>query len=325
MAILNRQNIPVLFTIILSVLVGVGSFLSGIYPTLGIIFSIFGILFGIWQLLSSEIRNRETNRYFEAQACLMADAGIGNLYLQVAKKEFRKSGTFKNIRKYLDKALQIDPNDVEALLVTANIIIKELSFNQWVQKLKNISDSSWAYAFGLVNRGIRNYPSEHKFLDLLGVLYDIAGKYSLARKCFVKSSKMRQDPYWRLLLSTSYGMSEDYDRSLKEMQKAIDEGAKGWVVEYYYGRALKACGYYREALTHLNNALSMAGHDPRILLDRQNCLHMLGHLVLSAVEEFRVSFIIAMLNPSLSARLLAHSITHITIALLTLLHCQLNC
>jgi len=95
----------------------------------------------------------------------------------------------------------------------------------------------------------------------VGGIYDLEGDHEHARTEFRKSGKLRSDPFWHLLMATSWGMSDKHEEGLAEVRRAIEKGAEYGAVDFYYGRALHRVGDYEQATIELNKALrSRKGH-----------------------------------------------------------------
>jgi tetratricopeptide (TPR) repeat protein len=307
-----------ILAIIFIIIGGIGSIISGLYPALGILLTAIGIIWALYESISTNIKNREIDSFMEAQAILMAKSGIGNPYTQIVRNEFKRKGKCNNALKVLDKALQVNPDDADALEIYVTIMALIFSFRQWAKGSKYDSkNKEWQFAHRLAIRGYRNNQHMHIFLDLLGILYDVVGEHKEARKKFIQASKFRKDPYWHLYICRSYLMSGKEDLALKEIEQAIEKGAKGLLVDWYYADCLLVKGSYEKALFHINRAIKIRGHSPRLLDTRQVCLFALGHLILSSFDKIVLSAQLVMLNVKRSSFLLIGAIVHLFISLLT--------
>jgi hypothetical protein len=114
---------------ILFILGGVGSIIFGIYPITGSILTILGVIGAIFSYLSSESQNQQRDFLIDAQVTLFAQYGLGNIYIELFKKELLKTGSVNNGIRILKKALDINPNDVDALAyLTTYLFVTTLFF-----------------------------------------------------------------------------------------------------------------------------------------------------------------------------------------------------
>jgi tetratricopeptide (TPR) repeat protein len=256
---------------------GVAAFISGAWPVTGIVLTFLGVIGGLLDHYSSGMREREVDGFFEAQAKLFARKGIGNLYTEAAKIEWEKGGGKQVVEKF-QKALEIDPNDKEALASLGIMFALESSFDQW---LKNSKGSGFharltaAKAYALKGKSLA--PNDHIFCDVLGIIYDVEGNHEKARGEFRKSGTLRSDPYWHLMMSISYGMSGQHEQQLAEVRQAIKEGANSWYVDFCHGRALKDIGDYDQALPELKKAHRIHKWQVHVMRELIDAYYMQGH------------------------------------------------
>lgn len=281
---LNLFKSPNLLISFLFILGGIGSILFGIFPIISSIFIILGTFGSLFSLLTSESRNQELDFVIEAQATLLAQHGIGNVYKQAFKKELFKTGSVKSGLRLLEKALDIDPNDIDALSLISSLISLHLSLQQWlgVRADSSYFKNTFSHAKNLATRGVKLYPKNHTFWDTLGILSDIEGKHNKARKHFIRSGKLRNDPYWRLLLATSWHKSGENQKALLELKKAESEKAEGWLFNFYFGRALNSVGNHIEAENYLALAFKERGANPELLYEISQSYYLRGKLFTAA-------------------------------------------
>jgi len=258
-----QPNYIISFCLILGGLAGLVSNAS-LFITIPLV--AIGVLGSLYELARSNANEREADYILEAQAKLFASAGIGNIYTARFKTELYKTGSCKNASEILTKALEINPNDKDAISMLSMTYALNLSFHKWVgDKENNRFKETFSYAKKLAERGTILFPNESIFHETLGVLLDVEEKHQEARKEFFHSGKLRADPFWRLSLSTSWLMSGKPEEAVEEVKKAIDEGAKAWIVDFYYGRALRDMGDYEKAEVYLLSAFKTRGWHPELL------------------------------------------------------------
>lgn len=250
-----------------------------------------GILGSLFSLLTSESRNQELDYIVEAQATLLAQHGIGNVYTQAFKNELFKTGSVKRGLRLLEKALYVDPSDMDALSLISSSISLYLSLQQWVGVTADSSNfkNTFSHAQNLAKRGVKLYPQNHTFWDTLGILSDLEGKHKKARQCFIRSGKLRNDPYWRLLLATSWHKSGENQRALLELKKAQSEKAEGWLLNFYFGRALNSVGDYIEAEKYLVLAFKERGFKPELIYEISQSYYLRGKFFTAAKYILKLS------------------------------------
>ncbi len=302
---------------ILLILGGVGSIIFGLYPVIASVLIMLGVIGAVFSYLSSESQNQERDFLIDAQATLLAQHNLGNIYTDALKKELSRTGSVKKSTRFLKKALDVNPNDSDALALLASSISLHLSL---LKRLGQRTDSKeFVYKFGyaktLAQKGIQLYPYNHNFIDVLGILLDTEGKHEDARKQFVKSSRLRNDSYWRLLIATSWHMSGADRKALHEVELAEKEGATGWLFDFYYGRALNRVGNSMQAVDYLKSAYNKSGNKPDILKELSISYYDSGRFFAAAKYDFLSAMTIIPIYPRSGVRSLLQGIWRVTIGL----------
>jgi len=279
-----------------------------------------GVIGGLWSYVDSERQSEEVAGQLDTFATLLSRAGLGNPYIEAIKHEIHQKGTCSDLENRLAKAIQANPKDTEALALLAISQTMRLSFMDW-QSESNPNrqlHKSIEHVRRIANKGAALAPKKAVFIDALGILADIAGDHVRARKYFRLSSRLRADPYWHLLMATSWSQSGEHDHSLAEMRTAIKEGACGWLVEFYFGRALVNTGDYKQAVYHLERARQTRGINyPEVLRYLGVAYRFLGKSCKAACLDMRLSM---MLLPIAARR----SRRHLIEGMLNLLTCVIS-
>jgi tetratricopeptide (TPR) repeat protein len=281
------------------ILGGLGSIIFGIYPVIGSVLVMLAAIGSAFSYLSAESQNEERDFLIEAQATLFAQHGLGNIYTQAFKKELARTGSVNKGTRLLEKALDVNPNDVDALAYLAFSLSLHLSHLKWVGRKIDSPELSKKFVFAetLAQRGLRLDPKNHVFFDVLGILLDTQGKHEKARLQFGKSSRLRNDPYWRLLMATSWHMSGEHYKALHELQISEKQGAKGWLFEFYYGRAFNAVGNNIKAIDYLKSARNKRGRRPELLNELFLSYHMSGRFFVAAKYAFLTAMAVMPIYP----------------------------
>jgi tetratricopeptide (TPR) repeat protein len=308
-----------LFAVIVIVVSGVGGLLTGIYPLLGTSLVIIGIAWSVYTHISSERRNHYLEQVMEAQNRLLSRSGVGSPYTEMVMAEFKSKGSCPQSINLLKKALQANPDDLEALNLYTSIMTLDFSMRQWVKGVSyGPENEEWRDVFELTERARNRHPDKFSLIDSMGILLDIAGKHKDARRMFRESGKLRTDPLWHLHVATSYGMSGRPDLALKEIQTAVKEGAHGWIVEYPLAEINFTLGDYDEAIIHSRKAIAMGGKIPQLRSIEAHSLFACGRLVASSVSKVKLAWVLRLLNTKRSFLLIIGALGHLLIMILAI-------
>jgi tetratricopeptide (TPR) repeat protein len=249
-------------------------------------------------------------------AATIAIAGLGNKYLKRFQKEFKDKGSC-NVNKahsLLYRAIELNPKDIEALVTLASLLTLNLCYIHGYMK-KNVLNNVINEIRRLANLGFKIDPKNPNLHINLGMLYDIEEDHEKARLLFKKAGEYLDGCYWHLAMSTSYGMSKDHDRCLIEIESAIEKGAKGEMVDFYYGRALYGVGNYEKALIFMNKAYKAHSSNTQVLSMYSDVFYYQGYFVKAALISFRLSFILFFISPAHSFRKFLEAIVAIGLAI----------
>lgn len=239
--------------VIASVVLGAaGGLIFADHPYWGSVLIVAGVAGAVYMYLSSERTQAENENFFDATSKLMFGSGAGNPYTERIKQRITKSGDYPNVFDDLDKALSIDPNDADALSYYCISAALHLSFRGLASSSNDPAVSKECDRLDhLIERGITTGKRPSDFYSAKGMVLDARGMHKEAREYYARAGELRGDPYWRLMMSTSYGMEADYLSAVREMETIIDEGrGNNSTVTFYYGRCLLYLGDYEEALTN---------------------------------------------------------------------------
>lgn len=254
----NARRAAVLLSIVAA---AVGGVIIERHRRLGALLLLLGILGAMYIYLSSEASQGKNEEFFETTATMLSLAGLGNPYTKQIRSRLSKGGRYKDIVSDLEKALEIDPDDMDALALYVPVCALELCPERhiagegWKPDEKRLST--------LLSRSDKGILSGKHLPEMYagkGMLLDIKGHHSQARAVFRESGRGRLDPYWRLAVSTSFGMEKNYAAALSELETAIVEGAKGPSVDFQYARALSSMGQYKKAIELFNRVRTERGN-----------------------------------------------------------------
>lgn len=236
---IRKKLKPDIIVFLLTAISVIGSLFLNAPTIVTIAFILIGFFAYLYSVILSNFKDKQEEYRHQAQAILFNRSGAGNLHYETFLEEVKKTGKCKNDAELLQKALELEPTnkDAFAMLCCAHALGLSFSYNvgdrQDDQFRKEISDVRKK-----ARKGLERYPHESRFHDALGILYDVEGEHKKARKEFEISGTLSKDFGWRLLMSTSWLMSGNPERSAEEARKALDEGAPKQFVDLYYGKAL---------------------------------------------------------------------------------------
>jgi tetratricopeptide (TPR) repeat protein len=196
-----------------------------------------------------------------------------------------------------------------------------LSFRSWV--LQTSSGPRFreavAEAKGYAERGHKLAPQSHVLVSSLGILCDLEGDHERARHYFRRGGELGIGPYWRLYASTSWGMEGKYTQALTEIEKAVEEGAKGWIVDSYHGRALNSLARYDEAFPYLYRAYAVRGLRPELLRELEKAANFSGRLLAAVKYDCLLGLAMLRFSPRRGVVMLFKATSSTVIALLCVL------
>lgn len=283
---MGKNKLLTIIIIIFTIATGLSGIVTQLYSVWGIILSVVGILLAIYLFISIELRQNYLEKMTEAQNMILASKQLGNVYYEMVESDFKKTGHSPKGIDYLKKAYDIDSNNIEVLKRIAGFLALNISSRKWAGESKSKKlQRDWELAKAAAERGLKIDPKERFFMDALGILNDTAGHHKVARKWFKKSSQYRDDPYWHLMMATSWAMSGNYSKQIQEIELAINQGASGWIVNMEYGDALIHSGKCEEGLWHLNQAKRIRGMHPYIIYDKMYALLFLNRFSISIIID----------------------------------------
>jgi len=282
------KRITYIFIVISIILGGIGTVLFETHQFLSIVLIFLGIIGAILSVSTAHSQNKYLSDMLDIQATLFAKSGVGNPYFHLIKRDLDKRGFIKKPAELLLKAYQSNPNDIDILSMYLPALVLRLSFNNFVLHSK-IVPNEVLFAKELVKKGKKLSPKSSVFFEAQGILFDVEKKHKQARKEFRRAGQLREDPYWRLLIATSYGMSGDHEKGLNEMEIAIKEGAQHALVDFYLGRALSNVGNYNHAIPLLKKSKNTFMSDIEINSRLADCYYFMGHIGRSGVYEIAIA------------------------------------
>ncbi len=302
----------------LAIVGGVGGIIFGLHPVLGILLTsagLLGTIFGIW---SSEQQSAENQQQFDTLARLIQTDALPDFPVAVIASKLKRTTSRSGLIKNLLTNLQSQPGDTESLVMLLVCLALDRSFRQWATKSGPIEPFDQVVQLRqLILLALKGPARKHATLfAAIGILRDVQGKHVIAQRWFRRTGRLRPDPYWRLLLSTSYGMSGNHAEAVRQMEMAIQQGAKGWLVDDYLGRSLLHLGKYEQAAFYLEKAYSVRGNSPQLLGDLQDVHYRLGEFATSARYQFVLSALLFLYFPMEAALHFAQASVHLLTAIL---------
>ena len=290
---------------ILLICAGAGSVLTGVYPNIGWLLTAAGTAGTIWAFLSSESKSREYQELLDHQAKRLAASGAGNPYARAGIDLILREGSVPRAMAWLWKAIEIDPDDVDALGMLATVLPVKLAFEYWValpQELDRPQEIERAKE--IARRGLKVRPSCHVFYDAMGILCDLEGNHRRARSWFRKSGRYREDGYWHVLTSTSWGMEGNLEKVRGELELAIKGGIPEELVAFEKGRVLVDMGSPDEAVGALELAYRVRRALPQVLERLVDAYFYQGRFARAAGAAMRLFMRLLRFHPTKALRCL---------------------
>ena len=300
-SILRRTSIVLSF-----IAAAAGGIIFNSNKGVGTTFIVIGVMGSLYLFFDSELKQTNSDRLADTTARILALSGAGNPYTKMIEEDLARTRAPRNILEALDKALEINPNDVNALARYVTISALHLSFDSNVAP-GSVSEVNARYlkTTNRIEQGLSIGQRRYEFCVAKGILLDEIGRHIEARQWFDEVSKAQpfDFPFWRLLKATSFGQEHDYPSALQELEKALYEGASGPTFDFYYARALGAVGQYDAAITRLNRVRSERGNYYQLVDQLRNCHHFAWHPIKTACFALLSAFYIF---PKSRRRSLAH-------------------
>lgn len=180
-----------------SVLAGaIGGLMFDSHRYVAVLLIAAGIVGTLFAYLSSEGKQDEEDAFAEATARLLVGLGAGNPSTILVKNLLLKGAPRHEVLSRLEKALGIDPNDADALLIYVTVSALDLSLERSIapgNELTNLKRHQ--RAMELVGRGISCGKHLSSFFALKGMLLDEIRRHDDARQCYLRSRNLRSDPF----------------------------------------------------------------------------------------------------------------------------------
>jgi tetratricopeptide (TPR) repeat protein len=288
----------------------VGGVIIGSHPVSGVVLLIGGLIGTVYSFWSSETRQDESDLMQGTMAELFIASGAGNSYTKLVYRKLSRGGV-QYVISDLERALELDPRDADALALYVKIGVLQL----WLRTVSDIRSRPPAYSDPdrlrqMIQRGFDTGERPADFFCAMGGLLDASKRCAEARECFRRGSELDPNPYWRLFSCMSYGIEGKYDEALAEIEFGISEGAKGPLTDFYYGRCLASVGEFSRATALFKKVKRYRGLSYHLALAMQEAYYFSWRPFLSAYYEIRAALMMARFNPRKATRHLTVAATH---------------
>jgi tetratricopeptide (TPR) repeat protein len=169
---------------------------------------------------------------------------LGEIYR--VKRDFAKS------HEALDKAKELEPDNIEVLYDEVNLLEAEGKTDQAITNLKNLVQSTTRKNYS------RTEAASHSMLEeRLGTLYRDAGQYAEAVESFRQIAALDADsaPRAAVQIVETYRTAKDYDNASREADAAYKKFPKDKMVVFAHASLLAEMGKSDEALSETKGLL----------------------------------------------------------------------
>lgn len=298
----------VVFSIIAAVCGGV---LIDKIPTLGWPLSVFGAIGAIYMYWSSEKSKKDSDDLFEATSQLLINSGNGNPYTQLVMNKLSTPGGYAEAAYDLEKALEADPNDPDALALYAQIGAIHYSLRVLVAApIKSGKFPDPKKIEGVIERGLKTGSRLAEFYCARGIMLDVVGRGAEARHYFFEGEQLQPGWRWRLYTCTSFGIEGDFASALAEIEQARRDGGSGYLVDFHHGRCLAALGEFQEALKMFRRVKRHRGLFYQLAIAMQEAHYFEWQPFRSAYYDFRAAFFAVYYSRSKALDHVSKSVVH---------------
>ncbi len=253
--------------------------------------SAIGVIGAVYMYWSSEKSKEASDDLFDATSQLLINSGAGNPYTQLVMNKLSKPGGYVEAIYDLEKALQADPNDSDALALYAQI--GAIQYSLRVSVAAAIKPGKFPDPTKIeqaIERGLKTGSRLAEFYCARGVMLDMAGRGVEARHYFYKGEQLQPGWRWRAYTCTSFGIEGDFASALAEIEYARRHGGSGYLVDFYHGRCLAALGEFQEALKMFGRVMRHRGLFYQLAVAMQEAHYFEWQPFRSAYYEFRAAF-----------------------------------
>lgn len=278
-----------------------GGIIAPAYPVLGTILCLLGFLAGSWMFLKTQIEAAIKDEQADQQQRLLVCRGIGNAAYETYAKIMRETGSFTKARPHLEKAIEIEPDNAEYLGEMSLMIAFQATMR--VNTGYSVNKAMLSLSSDYALRAIDQRASTHFAHTALGIICDIRGKHSDARKHFIKASK-RGNTWTLINICTSYYMEGLGREALHAIKQHVDKyGENHWLVRLWHGRALLLFGEYSESERKLLEAYHICNRYPGVAKSVNDVIYSQGRMAEAANYLFKEALNLLSLNPLKAIRL----------------------
>ena len=289
----------------------IGGCIFGAFPIIGGILCCVGFVGTIWSLLTSELEARQLQEQLDLHAHLFARRGLGNVYLEMFRRDLRRYGNCDRAVEYLAKALDAEPANAEAACHLA--VILALDISTLAPTDRKIDKEQIGFAKEAASRALRLAPSDDLPYSAWGIICDVEGKHRKARQWFRKA-KAKGSIGWQVEMCTSYAMEGRFSDALHEIEQVIAKGdVFAGLVPFYHGTCLFGLGRYAESTPPLMAAFHLCGLRYGLALLISDSLYMQGRCVFASLFRCLEALAVWPVNKSRSLHLVGDAVTQMCV------------
>ena len=221
----------------------------------------------------------------------MINSGAGNPYTQLVMNKLSTPGGYAEAANDLEKALEANPNDPDALALYAQIGAIHYSLRVVVgAPIKPGRFPDPTKIEQAIERGLKTGSRLAELYCARGIMLDLAGRGAEARDYFYQGEQLQPGWRWRVYTCTSFGIEGNFASALAEIEHARKHGGSGYLVDFYHGQCLAGLGEFQEALKMFRRVKRHRGLFYQLAIAMQEAHYLEWQPFRSAYYEFRAAF-----------------------------------
>ncbi|MGB5847313.1 MAG: tetratricopeptide repeat protein [Ignavibacteriaceae bacterium] len=281
---------------IILIIAGITGLLSNDYKELGLISFLTGLLFNAITLIQNNLERKSIEDLLDELNLINYERYGTNIYLSRFFKNLERKKSGKKDYELLNAAVVKVPNDNRAIIIWLAVELLNIERSYFFKRKHDTYRIS--HARKMLNRISKKFENDHMYLTVKGVLHDIEGNYIQAQNTFKLMDTKHPSSFWRMYLALSYMKSNEFEKSIKELQDHLKSIGEAWTIMFYLGRAYSGLGEFDEAIKFFKRAFELRGNNPELIYTMNTTYLYLNNRIRASYYQFKLGIILLLLrNP----------------------------